>query len=209
GSGLYVAALQKGLHPEPPRDATLRAELERDWDAEGAERMHARLGAVDPATAAALRPRDRQRVLRALEVGRAGGHPLAWWRDEARRAPVAATWRTFEITCPVAELAKRIAQRARTMWAGGLLDETRAIAASGKRAELRRLAAIGYDEALDFLEGAATEEEAIARMDARTRQLAKRQRTWFRHQQQAVRVDGSGAAPTDETARFLADSVRG
>jgi len=209
GSGLYVAALQKGLHPEPPRDAALRARLEREWDADGAERVHARLAALDPASAAALRVRDRQRVLRALEVVTAGGHPLAWWRTEGRQAPVAATWHTFEVTCAVSELAARIKGRARAMWSGGLLDEARAIVAAGKEPQLRRLAAIGYDEALDFLEGALGEDAALARMETRTRQLAKRQRTWFRHQQAAVRLDGSGGGWSEEALESVVRSIRG
>jgi len=208
GSGLYVAALQKGLHPEPPRDAALRARLEREWDADGAERVHARLAALDPASAAALRVRDRQRVLRALEVVTAGGHPLAWWRTDARHAPVAATWRTFEVTCATPELNRRITARCRAMWSRGLLDETRAIEAAGKGPQLRRLAAIGYDEALDFLDGTLDQDAALARMDARTRQLAKRQRTWFRHQQAAERVDGTGGVWTEETLELILRSIR-
>src|SRR5262245_49990006 len=80
GSGLYLAALQKGLHPEPPRDAVLRARLLLECETSGVEAMHARLAALDPEAAGSLKPKDRQRVLRALEVVIAGGHPLVWWR---------------------------------------------------------------------------------------------------------------------------------
>ena len=78
GSGLYLVALQRGLHPEPPRDANLRAMLERECEAVGVEPMHARLAERDPETARRLAPRDRQRVLRALEVTTVSGHTLGW-----------------------------------------------------------------------------------------------------------------------------------
>ncbi len=200
GSGLYVSALERGLHPEPPKDPALRAELEREWTATGAEAMHARLASLDRAAAASLKARDRQRVLRALEIVSSSGHVLAWWRDRARQSPLDAEWRTFEVTCAPARLAERIAARTVTMWREGLLDEVRGIVAAGKGPALRRLGAIGYDEALDVLEGTSTEAVARERMDQRTRQLAKRQRTWFRHQLRATTVEGT----LDEAGRIAA-----
>jgi tRNA dimethylallyltransferase len=182
GSGLYLVALQRGLHPEPPRDPAARAGLEAECDAVGVEEMHARLAARDPEAAAALARRDRQRVLRALEITGVCGHTLAWWRSRPREAPLAAEWRTFELTCEPAALAERIAERTQAMWEQGLLAETRALCEAGLEPALRRLAAIGYDEALERLAGRLSATEAEQRMNARTRQLAKRQRTWFRHQ---------------------------
>jgi len=190
GSGLYLAALEHGLHPEPPRDPERRAALERECEANGVAAMHARLAARDPEGAAGLAPRDRQRVLRALEIVEESGHTLAWWRSRPREAPLAATWQSYELTCAPALLAERIARRTRQMWEQGLLAETRALVAAGREPELRRLAAIGYDEALESLAGRLDAAAAAARTNERTRQLAKRQRTWFRHQVEAVVVDG-------------------
>lgn len=189
GSGLYLSALRDGLHAEPPKDASVRAALEAACAAEGVEAMHARLAALDPEAAAALRPRDRQRVLRALEIVQVGGHPLAWWRAHAREAPLAADWHAFELRAEPRVLAPRIAERSRQMWHGGLLAEVDGIVAAGLEAPLRRLAAIGYDEALDQREGTLSEAAALERMDTRTRQLAKRQRTWFRHQLASEALD--------------------
>jgi tRNA dimethylallyltransferase len=206
GSGLYLAALQRGLHPEPPRDEAVRAALERDWRSEGPEAMHARLADADPEAAARLRVRDRQRVSRALEIVTTSGHTLAWWRARPLRPPLAAEWRAYALTCPLAALAGRIALRSRAMWAGGLLEEVRAIVAAGGDEALRRLAAIGYDEALAALEGALDPEAAIARMDLRTRQLAKRQRTWFRHQLACEEVE-SGETPAERIASRLVSEI--
>ncbi len=189
GSGLYLAALQQGLHPEPPRDQALRARLEQECAASGIESMHARLATLDAEAAAKLGRRDRHRVLRALEIITAGGHPLAWWRDHPLAPPLVAEWRTFELVCPAVELAKRIDDRTLAMWQEGLLDEVRGIIVAGQGPALRRLAAIGYDEALDVLEGTVSPKAALDRMSLRTRQLAKRQRTWFRHRVEAVRLE--------------------
>ena len=182
GSGLYLSALQQGLHPEPPKDARVRAALVAECEAEGSEAMHARLTSLDPQAAASLAPRDRQRILRALEVVIVGGRPLAAWRAMPREAPLVATWHTYELVCTPAVLAERIATRTRSMWRDGLLEETRALVAGGHETALRTLAAIGYDEALDRLAGILDAAAVEARMNERTRQMAKRQRTWFRHQ---------------------------
>ena len=182
GSGLYLNALREGLHPEPPKDARVRAALESECAALGVEAMHARLRSLDPGSADRLAPRDRQRILRALEVVQVGGRPLAWWRERPREAPLAAEWRPYELVCEPVTLFERIEQRTRMMWECGLLEETRTLVLSGHEAALRRLAAIGYDEALDRLAGSLNAKEAERRMNERTRQLAKRQRTWFRHQ---------------------------
>lgn len=182
GSGLYLAALQQGLHPEPPKDASVRASLVAECEATGVEAMHARLAALDPQSAERLGPRDRQRILRALEVVIVGGRPWATWREAPREAPLAAEWRTFELVCTPEVLAARITDRTQAMWREGLLEETRQLLSVGHAAALTRLAAIGYDEAMARLAGTMDATEAERRMNERTRQMAKRQRTWFRHQ---------------------------
>ena len=190
GSGLYVEALQRGLHPEPPKDAAVRARLVSECEAAGVEALHARLAALDPDAARALKVRDRQRVLRALEIVEVSGHTLGWWREHARESPLAAEWRAFQLVVEPAVLRARIAARTEAMWRDGLLEETRALIAAGKEEPLRRLSAIGYDEALDVLAGRLTPEAAKHAITLRTAQLAKRQRTWFRHQLSATTLDG-------------------
>ena len=194
GSGLYVEALQRGLHPEPPRDMAVRERLQRECETSGVEALHARLAALDPDAARTLKPRDRQRVLRALEVVEVSGHTLGWWREHARESPLAADWRAFQLVIEPALLRTRIAGRTEAMWRDGLLEETRALVAAGKEEPLRRLSAIGYDEALEVLAGRLAPEAAKQAISLRTAQLAKRQRTWFRHQLLATAIDASSGA---------------
>ncbi|MBI5169302.1 MAG: tRNA (adenosine(37)-N6)-dimethylallyltransferase MiaA [Candidatus Eisenbacteria bacterium] len=190
GSGLYLRALIEGLHAEPPHDEGVRLRLRAELEASGPEALHERLAAVDPVTAARLAPRDRQRITRALEVHEASGRPLSWWHAQETRAGLSATFRVIEVEVDAEALAERIAVRSRAMFAAGLLEETRALVDAGRRDALVALKAIGYDEALAILEGRMSRSEGEAVMNDRTRSMAKRQRTWFRHQLAATRVAG-------------------
>jgi tRNA dimethylallyltransferase len=192
GSGLWLRAAQHGLSQAPPHDPVVRERVRRELEQLGPEALHARLAAVDPETAARLAPRDRQRVARALEVFEASGRPLSAWHRQSGSALVPGRWRVFELTAAAAALDERIARRTRWMFDAGLVDEVRALVAAGLEAPLRALRAVGYDEALDLAAGACTRAEAEGRTNRRTRQLAKRQRTWFRHQVEATRLDSDG-----------------
>ena len=192
GSGLYLKAAEHGLSGEPPHDPERRARLRAELEAHGPQALHDRLRAVDPATAARLAPGDRQRVTRALEVAEASGRPLSWWHAQPS-APPAERWIHLELVVDAAALRQRIARRTTWMFDHGLVEETRALVEAGHEAALRALRAVGYDEALDLLAGTVTRAAAEARTAQRTHQLAKRQRTWFRHQMKAVRLDAGAA----------------
>ncbi|HYM80788.1 MAG TPA: tRNA (adenosine(37)-N6)-dimethylallyltransferase MiaA, partial [Candidatus Limnocylindria bacterium] len=191
GSGLYLRAVQEGLAGEPPKDPAVRARIAAELEAFGPEALHARLAALDPGTAARLGPRDRQRIMRALEVVHASGKPLSWWHERQERAPADEHWTVLELVIPAAMLRERIRSRTHAMFEHGLIEETRTLVARGFEPALRALRAIGYDEALELLAGRLTRGDAEAATRRRTTQLAKRQRTWFRHQVQTVRLDGA------------------
>lgn len=199
GAGLYLRALREGLAEEPPMDDEERAALRREHAALPIEALRERLERRDPEAAARLRPRDRQRISRALEIIELTGAPLAVMHARRPVPPVAGEWRVVERRVPPAEVSARIEARTRWMFEHGLVEETRALLAAGREAALRRLRAVGYDEALDLLAGTRTREEAELGTTERTRQLAKRQRTWFRHQVAAEVLEGD----EDLTARAL------
>jgi tRNA dimethylallyltransferase len=203
GSGLYLRATIEGLDAEPPHDAAVRARIRRAMEDEGPERMHRRLAELDPEGAARLAPRDRQRIARALEVVESSGRPLSWWhRRESPKSP-AASWPVIELIEDPDRLRARIAERTAWMFAHGLVEEADRLRGAGLGEVLRGLRAIGYDEALALLEGELTGEQAEARTNQRTAQLAKRQRTWFRHQVTAIRLDAR-AEPRVVRETFLA-----
>lgn len=204
GSGLWLRAAQHGLSGEPPHDEQVRARIQAELEAVGPEILHERLARVDPVTATRLSPRDRQRITRALEVHEASGQPLSWWHERQGEPAVAGEWRVFELTFEPATLDERIGRRTRWMFESGLVEETQALVAAGHEAPLRALRAVGYDEVLELLAGRLTRDDAETRTNLRTRQLAKRQRTWFRHQVEAVRVDGGSA----DAAGTLREALR-
>jgi tRNA dimethylallyltransferase len=197
GSGLYLRALREGLAATPPHDPAVRERLRAELADHGPEALHARLAAVDPASAGRLAPRDRQRVSRALEVYEATGRPLAWWHARTARTAPARRWTVLEVRVEPAELRRRIARRTAWMLDHGLVEETRALLGAGHEDALRALRAIGYDEALDLIAGRLGRAGAEERINSRTARLAKRQRTWFRHQIEAVRMDATVETPEE------------
>jgi len=206
GSGLYLEAARRGLADEPPHDPRVRARLAAELESAGAEAMHARLAAVDPTTAARLHPRDRQRVTRALEVWESSGQTLTWWHAHAGARADSEPWTIVELTVPPAALRARIEARTRWMYANGLIEEARALMARGLGAPLRALRAVGYDEALELIEGRLDRAAAEERTSLRTVQLAKRQRTWFRNRVEAVRIE-AGEDDAAALARAVVDRV--
>ncbi len=202
GSGLYLKAAEGGLALAPPHDPAVRARLHDELEALGSEALHARLAALDPATAARLGPRDWQRITRALEVHEASGRPLSWWHARPA-APPGERWVSIEPVVSPATLRERIASRTRWMFDHGLLEEVRPLLEAGRGPALRALRAVGYDEAIAVIEGTLDREQAERRTNLRTAQLAKRQRTWFRHQVRALRLDAESRRPGDLVAAAL------
>ncbi|MBX3027470.1 tRNA (adenosine(37)-N6)-dimethylallyltransferase MiaA [bacterium] len=179
GSGLYLRALRVGLFPGPGADPALRARLIAEEEATPGA-LHARLTAVDPATAARLAARDRVRLVRALEVFETSGRPLSEWHAASRAAASGLTMRLVGLRVPRAALYARLDARCEAMVAGGLLEEIRALWARGYPPELPALRSIGYRQMGAYLRGEAALAAALAAMQRATRQLAKRQMTWFR-----------------------------
>jgi tRNA dimethylallyltransferase len=170
----------------PPADAAVRAALEAEAADRGWPALHAELARVDPASAARLAPRDRQRVQRALEVWRLTGRPLSDWQRRSQGANAAASndWPLVALEpASRAWLHERIAQRFDAMLAEGLLDEVRALRARGDlHAGLPSMRCVGYRQAWAALEAGAAIDLARLRdaCIAATRQLAKHQLTWLR-----------------------------
>jgi tRNA dimethylallyltransferase len=183
GTGLYLAALLRGLAPVPQVPAGIRAEAEGMFERLGGPGLHAELMRRDPIMAARLRPTDRQRLIRAIEVLAATGRSLAEWQAEAPwRARVPQPIVGLALLPPRVELHLRIERRLRAMIEAGGLAELAALRAAHPSPDLPVLKAVGVPELCFHLEGRLSRADALARAVARTRQYAKRQVTWFRHQ---------------------------
>ena len=186
GTGLYMAALCRGLSDIPAIGATVREEARGLLATEGAAAVHARLMAVDPGTAARLRPGDSQRVTRAWEVWRQTGRGLQAWQAEAG-PPAPYDFRMILLDPPRAALRAAIAMRFAAMLQAGALAEVAALAAQRLDQALPAMRAHGVPELLAVLRGEASEAEATRRAVLATGQYTKRQATWFRHR---TPVDG-------------------
>ena len=179
GTGLYLRTLLDGIAPVPAIDPVVRKEVR----ALPVSEAHAALAREDPHRAALLAPADTTRVARALEVVRSTGKPLAHW--QARREGGigdAVTLSPFVLTADRLWLAERCDRRFVGMVEAGAADEVAALLARKLDPALPAMRAIGVRELAGWLTGAATREEAIAAGQLATRQYAKRQATWFRHQ---------------------------
>ena len=180
GSGMYFAALTGGLAdiPDPGPDA--RAEARQRLADHGAPTLHAALAAVDPATAARLKPEDSQRIARAWEVWRGTGTGLAAWQSR-RSEPAPWRFSAIRLDPPRADLRQAIARRFDTMMEQGVLEEVQALLALGLSPELPAMRAHGVPELSAYLRGTLSLQDARRRTELVTGQYTKRQATWFRH----------------------------
>lgn len=181
GTGLYLAALLRGLFEGPPTDLALRAELEGRAERDGNAALHAELTEVDPVAAERIHVNDTRRIVRALEVWTQTGSTLSSVQEQWGSEPSARERRAaiVGLQIPTDELDERIARRTAAMLAAGWPEEAeRAAVGAGLGASAAQ--ALGYDTALACARAEITLEEAQARIALRTRQFARRQRTWFR-----------------------------
>ena len=186
GSGFYIRALIDGLAPLPEQDERWRRALGALGSRRGSEHLFAMLQALDPEWAQAIGPADRQRTLRGLEVTLRLGVPMSSVLEQQGRCGPRfdAVW--VGLTRQRSQLYERIEARLDEMLAAGWLDEVRRLLDSGFTAESPAMRAIGYRELVAHLAGEITLDEAREAAVRATRQYAKRQLTWFRHQSPAM-----------------------
>jgi tRNA dimethylallyltransferase len=180
GTGLYLKALMQGLAPIPDVPPPIRAATAARHAALGAERFHAELAQLDPVMAARLAPGDTQRVRRAHEVITATGRSLAAYQAETDGA--SGDFITLLLMPPREVLNAACARRCQAMMDGGALEEVQALLARNLAPDLPAMKALGVRELARHLRGELDRGEALALFRQATRQYAKRQYTWFRHQ---------------------------
>ena len=198
GTGLYFRALTEGLSDIPPVPEEARARVRAGAEGRETAELHAELARLDPATAARLRPSDRQRVLRALEVFVATGRSLTAFQDRrSEPALKGGEWRGLFLAPDREALRRRIAARFAEMLAAGALDEVAKLAARGLDPALPVMRAHGAPHLMAHLRGEMSLDEAAALSVRDTRAYAKRQFTWARHQlPQFQWITPDGAAPS-------------
>lgn len=183
GTGLYFRALERGFSELPPVPEAVRAHVRAEAEGRPTEALHADLARYDPEGAARLRPSDRMRVMRALEIFSATGRPIASFYGDPVPGPLAG-WDLQKIfLAPGRDLLRaRIDVRFRAMIAAGALDEVARLRSRKLDPMLPVMRAHGVPGLIAHLDGVIDLEAAIVRGQADTRAYAKRQFTWFRHQ---------------------------
>lgn len=207
GTGLYIRALVRGLDPAPPADPAFRCELTELAAREGGATLHARLAREAPAMALRLHPNDHIRIVRALELLRAGvpvGEAQRRWRETTASEDAVFT---VGLTLPRPVLAERLRARAAAMIAGGLPHEVRSLLARGYDPSLPAMQGIGYRELVLALKGEITETEALRRMQRDTVRYAKRQWTWFARETDIQWLDVGLCGGPEGVAQLLADRI--
>jgi tRNA dimethylallyltransferase len=206
GTGLYYRALTRGFFPGPSRDEALRARLERVADRRGVERLHAWLRRVDPSAAERIQPRDRKRIIRALEVYLLTGRPITDHFAETVSPIPEYEVTAFALRIPAQMTTERVAKRVDAQFEQGLLDEIRALLASGVPETAHPFTGLVYRQALEHLKGIRDERATRELIVRENRKYARRQLIWFRKEPNLrwFHAAGEREETLEEIARVLA-----
>jgi len=209
GTGLYFRLLETGITDMPAAPPGMRENLRSDLQRLGSEALHARLAAVDPASAARIHPNDPQRIARALEVYAAEGRPMSDYLERAAQTALVRPVIKW-VLAPVDRdgLRRRHAERFLAMLERGLVNEVRGLLASpGVTPACPALRAVGYREVARHLAGELDRAAMIDAAVTATRQYAKRQYTWFRAERGAEWFDSDASGVLDQLMENLKSSA--
>ena len=192
GTGFFLKVLLEPLFREPELDPDRVERLREHLEGYPRETLERWVRTVDPARAEVAAEGGPQRLIRTLEVTLLSGRPLSWWHEEAEPEGRALPARLACVDLPRPELDRRIRARAEAMVRRGLVEEVRRLLGAGYGPDDPGLTGAGYREIVDYLRGECSLDEAVDRIEVRTRQYARRQLTWFRNQLPAdtIRIDG-------------------
>ena len=192
GTGLYYRALTRGLFPGPAADSALRARLDRIADRRGVERLHLLLGRVDARSAARIMPRDRKRLVRALEVYITTRRPLSDHFSDTRSLIPDVDVVAVALQLPRELTAERVARRVEEQFTRGIVDEVHGLLAAGVPEQARPFGGLVYRQVIEMLHGVRGEAETRALIVQENRRYARRQLIWFRKEPNLVWFDGPG-----------------
>jgi tRNA dimethylallyltransferase len=201
GTGLYVRALAEGLFQEPPLDPTRRRSLDAFTARLEPLELIRWASRLDPG----FRGGGRQRAARAIEVALLTGRPLSYWQEAARAQGPLDPW-YIVLTVPRPVLHQRIARRATEMIQRGLIEEVASVLAEGHAPTAPGLDGVGIREAVDYLHGRRPRASVAEAIALSTRQYAKRQQTWFRHQLGGAVLTLDATRPPDRVAADIVES---
>jgi tRNA dimethylallyltransferase len=195
GTGFYFRALTRGLFPAPGANPVLRARLERVAARRGTARLHRMLARIDPRSAERASPRDLKRMVRALEVYFETGIAMTAHFAETRSLIADCRVIAFALRLDPALIAARVRQRVDEQFARGIVDEVRALVASGLPATARPFGGLVYRQVLEMLGGVRDEAATRDLIVQENRRYARRQLIWFHKEPNLIWFDGPGESP--------------
>lgn len=209
GTMLYFRALEHGLSPLPAAESAVRAQLSARAEQAGWPALHAELAQADPAIAARLHPNDGQRIQRALEILTISGEPPSALQQ--RDTAPARDWTPLKLAIAPGDreqLHARIRKRFDAMLAAGFLAEVEKLRSRPDlHLELPAMRAVGYRQLWQYLDGSQSYETAVERGVIASRQLAKRQLTWLRRDNEIAWLNGSSPQVSDDACRRLQQAL--
>ena len=205
GTGLYFRTLEQGISALPPADPVIRAALETEARQVGRRGMHERLAAIDAESAHRIHPNDPQRIQRALEVYAITGKPLSDFFSQGRQTPL--PYAPVKIIIAPDDrhvIHARVQQRFMDMLNAGLLEEVRVLYQNQAiHAALPAMRMVGYRQIWRYLDGAIDHQTMLEHAIVATRQLAKRQMTWLRSEQNGIWFDSNQRGFGAKILKFL------
>ena len=180
GTGFFLRALTHPMFDEPELDPVLKESWKRYLAELSIDELHRWSRELDPH--APVRSADRQRLSRAIEIAVLTGRTLAWWQRAAPPSTPAIDPRVFVLDLPRDVLYRRIEARVDAMIEASLADEVRALVDAGYDEQAPGMNTTGYVELLPYVRGERSLEDAVSMIKTATRQYARRQLTWLRHQ---------------------------
>jgi tRNA dimethylallyltransferase len=201
GTGLYIRALAEGLFHEPALDPARRRSLDAFTARLETLELVRWAGRLDPG----FRGGGRQRAARAIEVALLSGRPLSHWQAAARAGGTMTPW-YIVLTVPRPVLHQRIQRRSAEMVQRGLIEEVASVLAEGHPPTASGLDGIGIREAVECLHGARPRDTVAEAITVSTRQYAKRQQTWFRHQLEGEVLTLDATRSPDRLAAEIAEA---
>jgi tRNA dimethylallyltransferase len=195
GTGFYMRALVDGLFPGPSRNAELRQRLAARAERRGSSYLFKMLQRLDAAAAGRIHANDQPKLIRALEVCLLARRPVSELFREGRTRLEGYRVLKIGLNPPRDALYERINERTQKIFDEGLIQEVREILAMGYSPTVPPLGSHGYRQAVDYLQGRLSFEEALYHAKTRTRQYAKRQMTWFRKEESVQWINGFGTDP--------------
>lgn len=209
GTGLYLRAVTENYaFGRRGGEQVLRRRLEAEAESAGSEALHERLKVHDPAAAARIHPRDRRRIIRALEVFTLEGSPISAQVERTRKGDSPYRLLIFGLTLPRPLLYSAIEERVEAMLKRGLLEEVRRLLSRGYPRSSPGLQILGYRQLAACVAGEISHEEAVREIKTQTRRLAKRQLTWFRRDRGIQWLDASAAGGMERAAEIISRRVK-